>query len=144
MDVVQALPATFQYIVIGWITAAAAQAHPPPHAPPPPPQRPPPPSPPAQLLGDVLAASLASLFFLTYVTKAGYAGPLTPFRVALSCCFVSYVCFSPYQCPPLKIGLAISKLTMDPGRLHLFLALHTAITLFVLVPLGAVVVQNFN
>ena len=42
----------------------------------------------------------------------------------IEACMINLVAGFSVLFPPLKIGLAISKMTLDPGRLHLFLAIH--------------------
>ena len=92
------------------------------------------------LVGNVVSASLSSAFWLNYVMRREYCGRLTPFRVALAVSFPGAIFITPFQNPPVQVGLAVNKLPLDWRRIHRYLATCAVLELLVLVPIASVIV----
>ena len=93
---------------------------------------------------EVLASVIGSSIWLNYVTSLDYSGPLTPLRVALACCCPGCLCLTPTHCPPVMVGLSMSRTagSVDFRRLYALMVSHTLVEVFLFYPLAIWMIVN--
>ena len=93
---------------------------------------------------EVLASVMGSSIMLSYVTSATYSGPLTPLRVALTCCCPGCLCLTPTHCPPIVVGLGMSKAVggLKMSRLYTLLIVQSVVEVLVFYPLAILIIAN--
>lgn len=93
---------------------------------------------------EVLASVMGAAVWLEYATAATYAGPLTPLRVALACCVPGSLVLTPTHCPPVVVGLAMSKPVggIESKRLYAMLAIQSVIEIACFYPLSATIIAS--